>query len=811
MKLIRHFNDIRKKRTFILGLSTIAVILAQILILQDIGCYIPELQRSLAFAVFLVFLLYSLPLPFKKLLGKSLHTRGSFKLFINLFIILISVLILFYIKQPYIAAGSVPLLLIGVNGIQRLSGIKREENYILLTLSLVTFFTFYSIYSIPPLWHFFQKSSYLVSSLIGARYGPSVSGLYLILPFLILGIILLYKGIKKLYAILFLLSTIVIWIIYVRLNVSLINGFEIDQINTLYILFIAESINAIIFCLLSPINNIPKQRKIFKVKTLYCYIFCITILITIFVSSFMPLHYTEKKEIVIYKTKDMLGDWSKPDYSKFMAAGAGMFGMLPDYMNSLGYSVSMITNSSDLSLIDKHCILVIINPSKDLSDTEKTIILNFVKDGGSLFVLGDHTDVGGIMRPLNNITSYFGIRFNFDATLPSRRSIATTGIWLGCTDLYMHPMCNDLDVGLMEWRVGASLDTSPWVVPVIIGKYALSDHGNYFNEAFLGNYRHDPGEPFGDLVLAAATFYGDGKILVFGDTSSIQNPTLPKSHKFLDRILGWLSSDDNWYKYLVRTISTMLLIFVLIIYVYYLSESEEKTVRDFAIFISALILSSYLSLLFMPQQDIRGENIIYIDASHGEKFNILGFQRGSIGGFMINLMRNNYLPFIFDRFDKKKISISKAVVIISPSGKITQEENDFLKNYMYQGGVVIVSTGFVGKENLDPLLRDMGLDIVNVPLGPVPYAERKNEPKFVDAYKIDVLVNDSVDILYSVSIENKTYPTVVFKKVGEGGFLLISDGRFLLDENIESAHHYKPNNIMFIKDMLLFLKQRCAL
>jgi hypothetical protein len=46
------------------------------------------------------------------------------------------------------------------------------------------------------------------------------------------------------------------------------------------------------------------------------------------------------------------------------------------------------------------------------------------------------------------------------------------------------------------------------------------------DRSYLGDRRHNPGEKIGDLVLVAEARYGNGRMLVFGDTSPFQNGAL---------------------------------------------------------------------------------------------------------------------------------------------------------------------------------------------------------------------------------------------------------------------------------------------
>src|SRR5262249_32483956 len=71
-------------------------------------------------------------------------------------------------------------------------------------------------------------------------------------------------------------------------------------------------------------------------------------------------------------------------------------------------------------------ILLLINSPKVWGEQERRPVLDFVAQGGSLLVLGDHTDVFGLMRGFNSLLAPLGIKFRFDSAYEARES------WRGC-------------------------------------------------------------------------------------------------------------------------------------------------------------------------------------------------------------------------------------------------------------------------------------------------------------------------------------------------------------------------------------------
>ena len=161
---------------------------------------------------------------------------------------------------------------------------------------------------------------------------------------------------------------------------------------------------------------------------------------------------------------------------------------------------------------------MLINSPKDLGERERRTILDFVARGGSLLVLGDHTDVFGLMKGFNSLLGPLGIRFRFDSAYKARET------WRGCQAAAPDAIAWGWDNENPGVAVGASLELSGSARPLLVGRYGFSDIGIRENVmgSFLGNYHYDKGERLGDVVLVATTTYGRGRVVVWGDTSAFQ-------------------------------------------------------------------------------------------------------------------------------------------------------------------------------------------------------------------------------------------------------------------------------------------------
>lgn len=515
--------------------------------------------------------------------------------------------------------------------------------------------------------------------------------------------------------------------------------------------------------------------------------------------------------IVIYGTKPS-ASYGVPSFDRLGIAASGMYGLLPKYLRAAGFEVTVVEEIEKLpDLIDHARTLVIISPAKILPPELHERIWSFVKDGGGLLVMGDHTDIFGTRRPLNNLLAPIRVSFNFDSAYPARKA------WRYSYESLPHPVTHHLDQvnDVLQYGIGASLSVKAPAYPVIVGKYAFSDKGNYSNGgkgAFLGDYTYQRDEQLGDVVLVAGASYGQGRVLVFGDTSSFQNVALPYSYPFMTDIFTWLSSRD-----VLSPTAFAFLAFVLIslaVMVLTLGSQIKQPVAmtvaaltlTVSLFVSAELTSSAKVPKIVPD---RNHHVAYIDASHVGSFKVEHWKDESIDGLLVNLSRNGYLPVLMREFSPKWLRASEVYVSISPMRSYSKEEISALEKFVTEGGTALLAVGYEESAGAQKLLGHFGFRIGPMPLGAAPITDFiptgeelqkiMKDPHFMEAWPVEVTDGAAHEVLYSY----KDFPIVVTKKHGRGRIVVIGDTQFLHDKTLENEKAAWPGNVEFLKKMLL--------
>jgi hypothetical protein len=854
---------LRDKHRLMRGLGGVLNIVLLLLILNllsyNLGLF--ESQFIVVATVYLLIGVLLLNLPLQPLYlmvqRRNLEKHAFTQILVGLFFLVFAFAVLLFTRVQMLHLVSISVATAGLYSVLQGFGIIRKELSVLSVVSFV-YALLFLVVQMTPLWHGVHRFSLWFSSGVGVLFnrslllGPSLSGLWMVICFLLVFIFVFFMG-KKTWsrcrvAIGAILCLLVCWIGYLGLFSVVDFAERPDVVNLLVFLFILCLIPLFLFLVLCRFEHVPVDHPWFKTLRLrnvvrtaaFWSVVCLFISgVALTTFPYINAASEDDDKIILLYANNMLGTWDIPEYNRYGREASGMFGLLPIYLNLSGYQTRMLVENTTVflnqtqpeydevpryvnltdyvtviessTLTRDHLadvdVFVVINLNVSFSSDEKTVIWEFVENGGSLLVLGDHTNVGGIQDPLNELLQPSGIRFRFDSALP----VDYRFNWLTCVQLPQHPITTDIsDVYELQMSVGASL-TTPWSSqPFIVGRYGLSDRGNRSNEeiAFLGDYDYNSGEQLGDLILATATFYGDGKLVVFGDTSSFQNTALPYSYTLVTGVFSWLTSHHTATA-ITFQMSIALLFLLAACIIHLLGRKQPRTDALYPFGLSvALVVATMVNPLVIPETELSG-NLVYIDSSHGERFSLEPFTDDSLNGFMLNLLRNNYQPLLLREFSLEKIIGARVLVFNAPTKPFTDDEVSVLKTYMTNGGFIILSTGYEDKQASAPLLDVFGFDIGDTPLGPVPYVEEnltayEDSPKFVDSWPIIIPDDSTYRSFYNFTAPSwePHYHLMVFASYGAGGLLLISDSQYLLNKNIESIYDYWPGNILFLKFIL---------
>lgn len=228
---------------------------------------------------------------------------------------------------------------------------------------------------------------------------------------------------------------------------------------------------------------------------------------------------------------------------------AGIFEYCGQYYEMLRLLQHEEINNETLDRCD---VLVIKTPTSRYSTNEVAAVVRFVQRGGSLLMIGDHTNVFNMNTYLNDVSRHFGFTFRNDLLF----RVGSPYVQEYRPPLVAHPIVQD--VPPMNFAVSCSIDPG-----TSIGRMAIRNSGLYnlppayqeMNYHPQAEYRHDM--QYGAWCQMWATRHGKGRVVAFADSTLFSNFCVfqpGKTDLFLGMI-NWLNRasvfDVLWVRLLV--------------------------------------------------------------------------------------------------------------------------------------------------------------------------------------------------------------------------------------------------------------------
>jgi len=494
----------------------------------------------------------------------------------------------------------------------------------------------------------------------------------------------------------------------------------------------------------------------------------------------------------------MLADYRTPaDKPLGQAFTGASFGSLPLYLRAYGHDCS-VAAAVDPSLALRADVVVVINPGRPFTPTEQEVLLAFVRAGGGLLALADHTDIGGLMASFNELLAPTGLWLNFDSAVSARHE------WRGSL-VVPYPesvFFRDADVPV---SIGASVSGrggSAGDRPLLLGMDSFSDPGDRSNEqAFLGNLAFDPGEDYGDIVLAVERPLGRGRIALFGDTSIFQNLSLASSAAYVDRLVRRLGGGAG--------IPTALSLAAAILGVALLLAAARRSAGGVSLLIVALALAAGTAAadlvlaracaVHVPELGTIG----VIDVSHSNLVDRQALAAAGIDALVASVARTGVLPVVWDRPGvPAPLGSGDLWVTVAPTRAYSAVEVRGLRAAAAEGTALIVGTRWPYSAAVAPLVEPLGLTVTNVPLGAArPSMEGlADAPELGSAWALDA--DETWTIIGRSSLGEESFPVAAERSLGRGRVAVVTDTEVFTNEALEGKGYAYVENVRFVERLL---------
>ncbi len=523
------------------------------------------------------------------------------------------------------------------------------------------------------------------------------------------------------------------------------------------------------------------------------------------------------RKIVAYQHGSL--NWDKPEHDKFGKAAAGLYGMLPTLVGCLGAEFTRSEDLAQKDLADAD-VLVLIHPTGSWPEDRLQRVWDFVRSGGSLLVVAEPRALeGGQTSAFDEVLAPTAIRVCFDT------AIAAAAHWQHSLDWIVHPVTHGLGDQANRFALAESASLAVrWPArPLLVGRWGWSDPGS--DAVLTGQYRFDPGERLGDLVLAAEQRIGQGTVIVLGDAFALTNTGRPIGYEFTGRLLGYLASRTSgpqaWWRQALGLVGCVLLVGLLA-----WPLEPGRLAATVVLLATALAFSTagyWGSRVFPDSRGTSPNCVACIDASHLDAFSGLPWLEtglaglhladvpeddprlkrlqwdDGIAGLELNLMRNGCLPIRIGELTHEQLKRAGMLISIAPSRDYSAGEQKAVRAFLERGGIWICTAGADRAGPMNRILAGFGLSVPpsHLPMGakgvePTPIGHRWTPYLNLEKYRAYVIFDSAWPI--RCSAENAEVlargdgdvPIVVSVRVGEGAIVLIGDGGFATNKNLEN-------------------------
>jgi hypothetical protein len=487
-----------------------------------------------------------------------------------------------------------------------------------------------------------------------------------------------------------------------------------------------------------------------------------------------------------------------PQRGSYGPKSTGMFGRLPGTLRALGLSVDEIAGPNDLRA--DHEILIFANLQANFTPPQKERIWNWVRRGGGLLVLTDHTGDTGLRLPTNDLLEPFGLQAGFDTA----KLLSVDGSYhyeplLGSP---IHAIRGVRWRGALDYGTGASIRAIRPAVPVMQARYAYIDPGNFtaVQKGYLQNLLYDKGEQLGDVAVVGFSRLGRGRAMLFGDTSSFQNGALCTSLEFVRQVLGMLlpqgPAPDRPSLVTWLVIGSLAAGAIVVIYLFVSAAGASLCV---AVLLLAWCLG-WSAMRKLPEPvSLKTDRVAVIDISTHPYVNVQGWTDWAFSGLEMNLLREGYVPLVNEGPLEAQLALQQAgdvLFLISPLRRFTRRERQSIDRFLTRGGTVILNCGYEEADNVAVVLSAYGMQILNVPLGASPDVEP------IDPARVHFFNGWQVQGEGQILEQIGDRPVVISRRVGQGNLIVIGDSKFFWDKNLESRETHRPGNVSFLAGLL---------
>ena len=438
---------------------------------------------------------------------------------------------------------------------------------------------------------------------------------------------------------------------------------------------------------------------------------------------------------------------------------------------------------------DTHPLLILKCITTPFTFEEIEILKDFVFEGGSLFLIGDHTDVFFMNKNLNELSVHFGIRFKQNAVY------FVDGGWVitDTSDHCIHPANQYLKRFI--WATGDSLQLSSPAFPLIYSSHVcFADEVNYFHENFFGNTKIDADEIFGSFCLMAGAKYGRGKVMAFTDSTCFNNYLMftVGRRPLIAGMLGWLGNKTRTNPF--PLVAYMSFCFLGVVLIKRWPGIDKFVYWGIIGAITGWILGFGLSFSLNTMIYSKPEHVrpfpeeVLMDASHNPLHpmsygNSESFLSPiSYDSLLFNIGRINVFPRIHYQgtISKEALKETSCLIIASPRKDYSVKEKRDIQYFIKEGGTLLLIEGSNPHSTINQIANLFDL---HFRLDPYRDRVQRMKAQLINHNRNGLKINPAWVDGGRVIFESEQMPMICFKYEDKGMIVAIGDDGLFMKSN----------------------------
>lgn len=403
--------------------------------------------------------------------------------------------------------------------------------------------------------------------------------------------------------------------------------------------------------------------------------------------------------------------FDKDDYGQ--EAGYN-YACIYDYCSHF-YEMSRLDKPIDEDVLKSCDVLMVKVPTSRYEPNEIAAIEGFVKRGGGLMLVGEHTNVFNTGTFINDIAKIFGFSFRYDCLF----DIDTTFFQKYYPPLVPHPIVQNMPP--MNFAVSCSID--PGVSPgrAVIRSTGLKNlPADYHASNFYPQVEDKAEMRYGAFVQLWTVNYGSGRVLAFTDSTIFSNFATfePGKAELMLGMLEWLNHSNRRFnpQPLLILLGLLLLVIALVL--------STGSVGAFIVLIGAglfgwsggVVSTRLIHQHSMPPPQAQSPMVqVVVDRTVCDgPLSRSGFISGERNGFGIFerwILRLGYFTSRREGLDALRDDL---VVFTYPNQTVRDEFREKLVDYVTSGGnVLILDSPDNTNSTANSLLYPFGVSINN--------------------------------------------------------------------------------------------------